>query len=597
MPELNPDFDLAKWFPAAAADWGLQIAALTVLGLIVGFVLSSVRLGPLAGARRVGRFVASAVGDLARISPRRVFALARLAVLESIRRMVLAAFVVFVVILLFAGWYLDPTSSNPARLYLSFVLSATSLLSALLALFLSVFSLPNDIRTRTIYTVVTKPVRPSEIVLGRILGFSLIGTVMLLLTGVSSYFFVLRGLDHSHEVVDASLEPEASAAGSSGALVGRTSAVHNHRHQVRIDAQSGTGQTSFDQGHDHDVTRVEVGGKTRYRLGPPRGHLVARRPIYGQLQMLNRQGEPGGIDIGKESKRQSWIEGGTQAAAIWTFSGLSEQQFPDGLPLELTLGVFRTAQGDVSQGVLGAITLRNPHDRTKVSAPRNFVAQDYKSDLHRIPREVQAPDGSTLDLYRDLVHDGRLEIEITCLQGEQYLGMGQTDAYLRPTDGSFALNFFKGYIGIWLQMLIITTVGVTLSTFLNAAVAMLGNLVLILGGFVKPYILDVATDRVIGGGPIESLVRIVRQMNQTIPLEPGFTTTAIKSLDVGYRAALKVMANAVPDLSSLSGTTLVARGYDIPWNPLVSQVLMALAYVVPVFVVGYLFFKMREVAR
>ena len=83
----------------------------------------------------------------------------------------LVVFVVFVLVLLFAGWFLDSSSDHPARLYLSFVLTATELLVLLLAVFLSAFSLPNDIKSKTIHTVVTKPVRASEIVLGRILGF------------------------------------------------------------------------------------------------------------------------------------------------------------------------------------------------------------------------------------------------------------------------------------------------------------------------------------------------------------------------------------------------------------------------------------------
>ena len=56
------------------------------------------------------------------------------------------------------------------------MLTATSYLVLLLALFLSSLSLPADIKNRTLHTVVTKPVRPSEIVLGRILGFAAVGT-------------------------------------------------------------------------------------------------------------------------------------------------------------------------------------------------------------------------------------------------------------------------------------------------------------------------------------------------------------------------------------------------------------------------------------
>ena len=76
--------------------------------------------------------------------------LARLAIQESIRRRVVVVFAVFILILLFAGWFLDPGSIDPARLYLDFVLTATSYLVLLLALFLSSLSLPADIKNHTI---------------------------------------------------------------------------------------------------------------------------------------------------------------------------------------------------------------------------------------------------------------------------------------------------------------------------------------------------------------------------------------------------------------------------------------------------------------
>jgi hypothetical protein len=41
----------------------------------------------------------------------------------------------------------------------------------------------------------------------------------------------------------------------------------------------------------------------------------------------------------------------------------------------------------------------------------------------------------------------------------------------------------------------------------------------------------------------------------------------------------------------------LAQGYDIPWNDLAVQALTTLGYALPVFVVGYLCFKFREVAQ
>ncbi len=46
----------------------------------------------------------------------------------------------------------------------------------------------------------TKPVRATEIVIGRVIGFSLIGLMILSVLGVFSYIFVVRGLRHTHEV-------------------------------------------------------------------------------------------------------------------------------------------------------------------------------------------------------------------------------------------------------------------------------------------------------------------------------------------------------------------------------------------------------------
>ena len=47
-------------------------------------------------------------------------------------------FVVFVLILLFAGWFIDPANPNPARLYIDLVLTPTCYLMLLLALFLAI---------------------------------------------------------------------------------------------------------------------------------------------------------------------------------------------------------------------------------------------------------------------------------------------------------------------------------------------------------------------------------------------------------------------------------------------------------------------------
>src|SRR5215470_5749971 len=162
----------------------ITAAVLSVLGLLIGYLIAVFRYGPLKGGDLTYRVVANGISELAHVSPRRVWAIARLAVKESFRGRVFVALIIFFLILLFAGWYLKTGYQQPEKLLFDFVLTATTYLVLLIALLVAAFSLPTDFKTKTIYTVVTKPVRAGDIVLGRILGFTIVGTVLLLVMSV-----------------------------------------------------------------------------------------------------------------------------------------------------------------------------------------------------------------------------------------------------------------------------------------------------------------------------------------------------------------------------------------------------------------------------
>ena len=225
MPvDLSDAVPFLSWFPWALADWLLAVFVISLAVTVIGWLIAAIRHGPIRAFAMTGKVWSAGIGDLVSISPRRVMALSWLAVKESIRRRVVVVFAIFILVLLYAGWFLDPKSTNPALLYLSFVLTATSYLVLVMALFLSTLSLPADIKNRTLHTVVTKPVRMSEIVLGRIIGFTAVGTFLLVVMGLISYVFVIRGLAHTHELNADNLHPaEGSVAGQAPTLTGRTS--------------------------------------------------------------------------------------------------------------------------------------------------------------------------------------------------------------------------------------------------------------------------------------------------------------------------------------------------------------------------------------
>lgn len=592
--------------PGALWIWLLTVVGVLVGGLLLSFVVVAVRTGPAKAGDLIYRTLAGTVDDLLHTSPRRVWALARLAVQESLRRRVLVGFGVFVLILLFAGWFLNPTKTDPAKVYLGFVLTATSYLVLFLTLILSTFSLPQDLQSKTLYTIVTKPVRPTEIVLGRVLGFVAIGTGLLAVMGVLSYFFVIRTLNHTHELTEDDLTTVTAAGAvdndvASAPLVktGHTGFTNNHRHDINRLDETGHAITEPAQGHTHEITAVTADGQTTYRVGPPVGQLRARVPVYGKLSFRDRGNKPAnkGTNVGNEWTYRSYIEGGTPAAAIWRFRGLRREDYPDKMVLEMTLRVFRSFKGDINRGILGSITLRNPSDPKIKHVFENFTAKEYTIDRKEIPLQFEDAAGRQVDLFRDIVTpEGEMEIEIGCLERAQFFGMAQPDIYLLQREASPLVNFAKGYVAIWLLMVLVTSFGVTFSTFLSGPIGLLATVATLVGGFFIEFLSDLSLNRVLGGGTFESVIRIVQQENLTSELEHNVTNTVAIWGDNIARIPLILVSRMLPAFGALNDIEYVANGFNISGELLAIHLTMAAGYIIPVLLFGFIFFKMREVA-
>ncbi|HUT12646.1 MAG TPA: hypothetical protein VMY42_19275 [Thermoguttaceae bacterium] len=641
-----------EWFLPALLAYGQVLGALVGGGLVAWWLIASLRYGPKRGCVKVTAALAAVLPDLTQTSFRRVWALSWLAVKESIRRRAVVVFAVFIVVLLFAGWFLDPDSDHPATLYMRFVIDSTSYLMLALALLISALSLPKDFKDKTLHTVVTKPVRPGEIVLGRVVGFTIITTGLLVVMGTISYVFVIRGLAHTHQVdPDDLARAEESlnkmlAGGDVEPLTLRTTRVHNHSHDFhiapveRISGDSGTeivlkergrARTTSRQDHWHDLsyeTSTEPsGGKTTVRIaaamGSPQGRLIARVPIYGKIRFKNRAGDDAekGVNVGDEWTYRSFIAGGTRAAAIWTFGGMTEANFPDdvfpqGLPLEMTIEVFRTHKGKTDDptnipGIPGSLALRNP-DTGLTGKLRIFTANDFTTTVEYLPRKLQTPEGTAVDLFDDLAtEDGRIEVVLRCEKGGQFFGAAQADVYFHARDASFTLNFIKGYLGIWIQMVLLIGIGVTVSTLLSAPIALLTTFVVLIVGlwgvtfmsdlgasqFMPMEDLKAKEEYVWGGGPLEALYRLVQQQNVTSEMEPGTRTTVMKTADQVLGYSLFALAKVLPEFGQFSFADRVASGFDIPAEKILIGLCRMLGYLVPLLLAGYLFLKMREVAR
>jgi hypothetical protein len=521
-------------------DWSITFGSFAAIVLVVSFLTLLAARGR-RGPGLVVKQLVDGVRDLLSISFRRTWAIAVLTIRESVRRKALLVFVIFAFLFMFAGWFLSGVSQRPemsVKVYVSFVLTAISWLILPVALLLACWGLPDDIKARSLHTVVTKPVRRGEIVLGRILGYVTVNTIVLLLMAGIGYLWIVRQVP---------------------AEVART-------------------------------------------------NLICRVPVYGELRYLDREGVPGaGTNVGYMWEFRGYIEGATQARAIWDFAGISPKAMVTTadnqrrLLLESRFEAFRTHKGDMARTVICQIELVNPKRELRVKLP-SFEVSEFGYNLTPVERELsyydeEARETKSVDLFDDLVDDGRLTAVVQCLDPGQYLGMARPDLFIRMPDRHFAVGFFKAVAGVWLQMVLITVLGVTASCFLKGPVAALLTFTLILiGQTFQEFLFKFVGGKVLGGGPIEQMIRVFRHMNEQTELNAGPLTGLIQGVDeYVFRGGLWLVSQVIPQFSYFRMSPYVANGFDVPWSAaLLPSIAVTLGYLVPCLLIGYYALKLRE---
>ena len=659
----------SEWLASNSLLFLIVITAAVIVGVTFGFLVAAFRHGPFEGFYVLAQVIGQAVPDFLKSSPRRIWAIAMLAVKEALRRkVVLATFAIFALTLLFGGWFMNTNSEKPDRIYVNFVMFGTQLLVLMMGMLISSFSLPDDIKNKTIYTVVTKPVRATEVVMGRLLGFVLLSTALLALMGVLSFIFVSRGLDHTHQIVGktqtlasfvevtgefSSLDKKRIS--ENAILEAQTNRRNGHSHRLQVlreirkpsdpvptdksniisERVLEDGTTEYQivtcspaAGHTHRVLIEGQAESAKITLGPPIGFYRARNPIYGDsLQFYDRNGDPKteGINVGNESKRRSYIGGGSPrnetslAKVEFNFGSFYENQFPnlqkgdDGeqiVPLEMDIGVFRSFKDDVEKGVTAGIQFKSVPDNKAgnqfVSDMLDFETREFTVQTLPISRKlvgkVFAPDGALVeqgqyDLFDDYAKNGKLVLTLKCRDYNQYLGVARPDVYFRPSDAPYAWNFIRGFIGIWCQMVIVIAIGVALSTSLSAPITMLGTIVIIFLGFFSEFVQGLASPSNVGGGPFESLIRVVTQQNMVSNLDTNVFITVVKNADYGISHLLYGLSFLAPDFDKFNFSNELASGYSVSNSRLLIALSLTLVFCFGFTLLGYFSLKTREIAK
>ncbi|WP_435016100.1 hypothetical protein TA3x_003660 [Tundrisphaera sp. TA3] len=595
--------------------------------------------------------------ELFAIRFRRLYAIAKHSILESMRRMwaPYVVIVTFAVILAFAHWFLPISQQRPAEMGRLFVGTLSLLCMLLLTVMVTVLaplSLPQDIQMQTIYTIVSKPVRRIELIWGRILGYMTIVTALVLVFGAISLIYLYRNVN-------------------------------------------GTIRSIQDQAIAVQKTDPE---RARFLLDQAeqlKARMSARVPVKGSLTFIDSKGTPQikGIDVGQELEYRSHVEGATPATAIWQYGVVPDPLDPKimldrRIPVESLLqpGTIEAIENQASvleygleamrreaaqPGVSAADSARFASESTKLQAQVDALRKEsqalqarsaefeakaaaadkagkkdeadqarrdlaalhsapirlemtftiYRTTKGRVgepvfaelevtnPRTNQPPFGEIIPIREYYTNSlllpssylvgslGSLTCKVRCVSPTQYLGMAESDFYILADSGNFGQNFMRGLFGIWLQAMVLTAIGVFAGTFLSWPVALLMTIAFFVAGHAAFSILrDFFLQSVIGGGPFESLIRLISHDNQVNEMAATPAVIVCKTLDSLVMPVMARMVYLIPNLAALDVSNTVAEGYAVGWPLILQNTQVALAYAIPFSIAGYFILKNREVA-
>ena len=553
-----------------------------------------------------------------------------------------------------------PRPAEMGRLYVGTLMLLCSVLLTVMVTILTPLSLPTDIQQQTIYTVVSKPVRRLELIWGRMIGYMAIVTILVAVFGAISLGYLRRTVGIAITNTEAmAIRAKKENRLTEFKLLTEQADQLRTRMQARvpvkgslsfIDSRGTPHAMGIDVGQDQSMKepRSHIEGATQSAAiwsfgvvpdpfsppGRPPIPLDRRIPVSDFLKpnsmewYLDRVYQLAAqIDAAKKEKAapnlptsrvgqldasiarnqqeldrvRSEYDGKLKDAADLEAKAaqaetdnkadearrLREQAAALSSPpvtVEMSFNVYRTTKGKVGEPVYAEFSAINP--RTGAEFEGNFFAiKEYYTNRVLMPASILA--GSA----------GALRIEVRCMSPTQYLGMSESDLYLLLPAENFGVNYMKGLYGVWLQAMVLTAIGVCAGTFLSWPVALLTTIAFFVAGQLAfAFLVDFSRQAILGGGPFESLIRLLTHDNQMSDITPTAGVVLAKTLDSLVMPFMSMLVYIVPNFQALDVSNMVADGYAVSWRTMGLNTLLALAYALPFSFAGFLILKNREVA-
>jgi hypothetical protein len=417
------------------------------------------------------------------------------------------------------------------KVYVSFVLTAISWLILPSVFLLACWSLPDDIKARSLHTVVTKPVLRSEVLFGRVLGITLVGTVALLTMGIFGYVWLNRALPS--EIREKKL-----------------------------------------------IARVPVYGDITFRdrKGDPAAAGINTGDIWMFRSYIEGNTKAQAIWDFKNVTPQRFLDA-----------------THDKLRLESNFQVFRTYKGDIESGILCRYVLVNEEKKIRAPLPaftvHEFRENIYSIDRKQFDEKNQPVDVFD-DLVNK--GNLRVEVQcLTAGQflgvARPDLFFRAPDA---PFWSAFFKSVFSVWMMMFLLIVMGVVASCFLK---GPVATLLTFTFLLVGRLAQGLLASLTTGEFKGGGALESAYRIVTRMNPTVPIQESPFLSIVQAIDMAPSGLLRVVRHLIPSFEHYNLGQYAANGYDVPWNTqLLPGLALTLGYALPCLVLGYFSLKLRE---
>lgn len=542
------------------------------------------------------------LASLFRLRSRRLWALTRLAFKESIRNRLVWAFVVFLIPFLFPiTWFLPGKPENELRSIVVWTAAITQFLLLFVAGLIGSFAIPTDVKNQNIHTIVTKPVERFEIILGRFLGY--LGLMTLVLLGMSALSWLF--------IATTKLDDKAK----------------EETYRARVPVR---GKLAFSS-RKGDIEGINVGREFDYRK------YIAGDPTSSQRAIWSFNGVPSGLTRDRDHVPCEFtfdifrLTKGEENRGVDVTVRVVSWQCKQRAPTDPRDGTWKWADPDQEKaykddarkwvGELPGVppqTAQNPEAvlaQAKPGTPAwavvNRLAEKYGYyeiagreifDYH--PETIAVPVGvfqnavkESPKAEKDQPAPPLVQVYVKCQSAGQMLGMAEGDLYFLEGERPFSVNYFKASFGLWCRVALVLGLAVCLSTYLAGVISFLGTVFLYLAGFATEHLMDMASGRSVAGGPATAMNKLLRAEMPTAPSDPSNPLTgAIDIMDIVFAWIVRRFINLVPDVQGFSWTDYLKEGFDVPPEYLAMNFLVAAAYLLPWFILGYYLLRSREIA-